>query len=150
MSSSQLRSFRHTATVIAMELLNALCQVAAEIEKEHTIVTRQREGERKRAGKNKGKGRDKEFEAKAEEVGKRKAKVAEYMEDFFNGCVIFVLWKLCGCDYFVVYSSIGIAITIPIFVPSASKLWAFGSKAIPVNSWMVNISVMWGGFCPIR
>lgn len=77
-----------------MELLNALCLTAAEVEKEYTVVARQREGEKKRAGKNKGKGRDKEFEAKAEEVSKRKAKLAEYIEDFFNGCVISFLVML--------------------------------------------------------
>jgi len=85
MSSSQLRSLRHTATVIAMELENALCDVAAEVEKEVVVVARQREGEKKRAGKAKGKAREKEFEGKAEEVRERKNKLSEYLRDFFDG-----------------------------------------------------------------
>ena len=34
MSSSQLRSFRHTATLIALEVETALCDVASAVEKE--------------------------------------------------------------------------------------------------------------------
>ncbi|KAJ6612818.1 hypothetical protein B0H10DRAFT_2051218 [Mycena sp. CBHHK59/15] len=52
MSSSQIRSFRHTATVVALELEGALCDVAAAVEKEAEVLARQREGEKKRrAGK---------------------------------------------------------------------------------------------------
>lgn len=87
MSSSQLRSVRHTATVVAMDLESALCEVAAEVEKEVVIVARQREGEKKRAGNAKGKGRAKEFEGKAEEVRERRNKLNEYLREFFDGCV---------------------------------------------------------------
>jgi cohesin complex subunit SA-1/2 len=87
MSSSQLRSVRHTATVVAMDLESALCEVAAEVEKEVVIIARQREGEKKRAGNAKGKGRQKEFEGKAEEVRERKNKLNEYLREFFDGCV---------------------------------------------------------------
>jgi len=68
-----------------MELENALCDVAAEVEKEVVVVARQREGEKKRAGKAKGKAREKEFERKAEEVQERKNKLSEYLRDFFDG-----------------------------------------------------------------
>lgn len=93
MSSSQLRSFRHTATVIALEVETALCDVAAAVENEAEIVSRQREGERKRkaaAGKsgNKNKGatpREKELESKAAEVRERRAKLAEFLKEFVDG-----------------------------------------------------------------
>lgn len=89
MSSSQLRSFRHTATVIALEVETALCDVAAAVEKEAEIVGRQREGERKRkAAANKGKGgtaREKDFEGKAAEVRERRTKLAEFLKEFVDG-----------------------------------------------------------------
>ena len=93
MSSSQLRSFRHTATVIALEVETALCDVAAAVENEAEIVSRQREGERKRkaaAGRsgNKTKGatpREKELESKAAEVRERRAKLAEFLKEFVDG-----------------------------------------------------------------
>ncbi|KAF9817346.1 hypothetical protein IEO21_03487 [Rhodonia placenta] len=92
MSSSQLRSFRHTATVIALEIETALCDVAAAVEKEAEIVSRQREGERKRkAAANKGKGgtaREKELEGKAAEVRERRAKLTEFLKEFVDGVFV--------------------------------------------------------------
>lgn len=89
MSSSQLRSFRHTATVIALEIETALCDVAAAVEKEAELVTRQREGERKRkTAKGAPTGREKEFEAKAAEVKERRTKLAEFLKEFFDGVFI--------------------------------------------------------------
>ena len=85
MSSSQLRSFRHTATVIALEIETALCEVAAAVEKEAEVIARQREGERKRKAKGVGSGRDKELEGKAAEVKGRRASLAEYLKDVFDG-----------------------------------------------------------------
>ncbi len=89
MSSSQLRSFRHTATVIALEVETALCDVAAAVEKEAEVISRQREGERKRkAAGNKGKGgnaRETELEKKAKEVRERRSKLAEFLKEFVDG-----------------------------------------------------------------
>lgn len=89
MSSSQLRSFRHTATVIALEVETALCDVAASVEKEAEVVSRQREGERKRkAAGNKGKAgsaRESELEKKAAEVRDRRSKLAEFLKEFVDG-----------------------------------------------------------------
>jgi cohesin complex subunit SA-1/2 len=88
MSSSQLRSFRHTATVIALELETALCEVAASVEKEAEVVGRQREGEKKRKATNKGTGvREKELESKAQEIRERRSKLAEFIKEFVDGCV---------------------------------------------------------------
>ncbi|OBZ76095.1 Cohesin subunit psc3 [Grifola frondosa] len=92
MSSSQLRSFRHTATVIALEVETALCDVAAAVEKEAEVVSRQREGERKRrAAGNKGKAgtaREKELEGKAAEVRERRTKLAEFLKEFVDGVFV--------------------------------------------------------------
>jgi cohesin complex subunit SA-1/2 len=86
MSSSQLRGFRHTATVIALEIETALAQVAAAVEKEAEIVGRQREGERKRKGSNKANiGRDKELEVKAAAIRDRRTKLSENLKDFVDG-----------------------------------------------------------------
>ncbi|KAI0752734.1 hypothetical protein C8Q80DRAFT_1248983 [Daedaleopsis nitida] len=95
MSSSQLRSFRHTATVIALEVETALCDVAAAVEKEAEVISRQREGERKRkAVGNKGKAgnagsaRETELEKKAAEVRERRAKLAEFLKEFVDGVFV--------------------------------------------------------------
>ncbi|KAI9060084.1 hypothetical protein FKP32DRAFT_1578832 [Trametes sanguinea] len=92
MSSSQLRSFRHTATVIALEVETALCDVASAVEKEAEVVSRQREGERKRkAAGNKGKAgsaREVELEKKAAEVRDRRAKLAEFLKEFVDGVFV--------------------------------------------------------------
>lgn len=85
MSSSQLRSFRHTATVIALEIETALCMVAAAVEKEAETVTRQRDGERKRkATKGAGSAREKDLEEKAADVKERRSKLADYLKDIFD------------------------------------------------------------------
>ncbi len=92
MSSSQLRSFRHTATVIALEVETALCDVAASVEKEAEVVSRQREGERKRkAANNKGKdakvgnARETDLEKKAAEIRERRSKLADFLKEFVDG-----------------------------------------------------------------
>ncbi|TRM66853.1 hypothetical protein BD626DRAFT_627323 [Schizophyllum amplum] len=93
MSSSQIRSFRHTATVLAMEAETALCDVAAKVEKEAEVIARQREGEKKRkaatAAGAKGKGaREKELEGKAQEVRSRRNKLTEFLKEFVDGVFV--------------------------------------------------------------
>lgn len=86
MSSSQIRSFRHTATVVALEVETSLCEVAAAVEKEAQLVGRQREGEKKRKGTAKGATpREKELQAKAAEIRERRTKLAEYLKEFVDG-----------------------------------------------------------------
>jgi cohesin complex subunit SA-1/2 len=87
MSSSQLRSFRHTATVVALEILTALCDVAAAVDKEADVLARQKAGEKKRKAGNKTKtttSREKELEGKAAEVGERKASLAEFLKELVD------------------------------------------------------------------
>lgn len=81
MSSSQIRSFRHTATVIALEAETALCEVAAAVDKESHIIARQREGEKKR----KGKGGNPQLETKAKEVRQRQNKLKAFIKEFVDG-----------------------------------------------------------------
>jgi len=82
MSTSPLRSFRHTATVVALNVETALCEVAASVEKEKETVTRQLEGERK---KKRNTERVKELETKSIEVNERRTKLKEYLKEFFDG-----------------------------------------------------------------
>ncbi|KDN47581.1 hypothetical protein RSAG8_03371, partial [Rhizoctonia solani AG-8 WAC10335] len=89
MSTSLVRSFRHTGTVVALEMESALCEVAKDVEKEGEVLGRQREAERKRRasapGKSKGKTpREKELDSKAEDVKKRKAVLNDYLKEFFD------------------------------------------------------------------
>ncbi|EAU84056.2 cohesin subunit [Coprinopsis cinerea okayama7 len=89
MSSSQIRSFRHTATVVALEVETALCEVAAAVEKEAQVVGRQREGEKKRKGAGKGaSARDKELQSKAQEIRERRKHLAEYLKEFVDGVFV--------------------------------------------------------------
>ncbi|KAJ7481621.1 hypothetical protein FB451DRAFT_132924 [Mycena latifolia] len=88
MSSSQIRSFRHTATVVALELESALCDVAAAVEKEAEVIARQREGEKKRRGKTSA-GRDKDkLEAKSTEIRGHRDKLKEFIKDFVDGVFV--------------------------------------------------------------
>ncbi|CAE6384896.1 unnamed protein product, partial [Rhizoctonia solani] len=89
MSTSLVRSFRHTGTMVALEMESALCEVAKDVEKEGEVLGRQREAERKRRasvpGKSKGKTpREKELDSKAEDVKKRKAVLNDYLKEFFD------------------------------------------------------------------
>ncbi|EIW79750.1 hypothetical protein CONPUDRAFT_106434 [Coniophora puteana RWD-64-598 SS2] len=94
MSSSQIRSFRHTATFVALEVESALCTVAAAVEKEAEIIGRQREGERKRKASNKtgaggaGGVREKDLENKAAEVRKRREVLAEFLKEVVDGVFV--------------------------------------------------------------
>ncbi|KAG8957246.1 hypothetical protein FRC03_010340 [Tulasnella sp. 419] len=92
MSSSHLRSFRHTATVVALEVESALAEVAASVDKEAEVVRRQKEGEKKKKGSSnaaKGKGREQELQATYDEVMGKRAQLKEYLKEFFDG--LFVL-----------------------------------------------------------
>ncbi|KAH7915934.1 hypothetical protein BJ138DRAFT_1076400 [Hygrophoropsis aurantiaca] len=89
MSSSQIRSFRHTATVVALEVETALCQVAAAVEKEAEVIGRQKEGERKRKATNKASGaREKDLEGKAAEVRGRRTALAEFLKEIVDGVFV--------------------------------------------------------------
>ncbi|TFK31727.1 hypothetical protein BDQ12DRAFT_93119 [Crucibulum laeve] len=89
MSSSQIRSFRHTATVIALEVESALCDVAAAVDRELVVVTRQREGERKRKGTGKGgNARDKELETKMKEIREHRSQLDDFIKEFIDSVFV--------------------------------------------------------------
>ncbi|KDR77313.1 hypothetical protein GALMADRAFT_267467 [Galerina marginata CBS 339.88] len=88
MSSSQIRSFRHTATVIALEAETALCDVAAAVDKESEVVARQREGEKKRKGSKGGNARLKELEVKSQDIKRRQNKLKTFVKEFVDGVFV--------------------------------------------------------------
>ncbi|KAF7329868.1 SCD domain-containing protein [Mycena kentingensis (nom. inval.)] len=88
MSSSQIRSVRHTATVIALELESALCDVAAKVEKEAELSARQREGEKKRRGGKGAVANDKGHDAKAAKIREQREKLDEFIKDVIDSVFI--------------------------------------------------------------
>ncbi|KAF7319423.1 SCD domain-containing protein [Mycena chlorophos] len=88
MSTSQIRSFRHTATVIALELESALCLVAAKVEKEAELSARQREGEKKRKGGTATAKNDRGHDAKAAQLRKHREKLNDFLKDFIDGVFV--------------------------------------------------------------
>ncbi|KAH8915392.1 STAG-domain-containing protein, partial [Atractiella rhizophila] len=88
LSSSRLRSFRHTSTFLALLFVQALCSVGEEVGGELRKASVARENEQKRLegmrGK-KDKGRLREFEKRAEEADQRKEKIEEACKDIFHG-----------------------------------------------------------------
>lgn len=83
LSGSQIRSFRHTATVVALDIETALCQVAASVDKELQAVSRQRDAERGKK-QNRSKARESELDNKTKEINERRNKLKEYLKDIFN------------------------------------------------------------------
>ena len=86
MSSSSLRPFRHTATVIALTIGNTLCAVAADLADNAAKTMRQKEGEQKK--KNVNKERVKALEAKVIEAERRHTQVLGSMKDLFDAVFI--------------------------------------------------------------
>jgi cohesin complex subunit SA-1/2 len=85
MSSSVLRSFRHTATAIALETQSALCEIAASTDAELEMIQRQRQGERRKKGRSVTSGREKDLEKKAKEINVKRNQITEYIKEFFDG-----------------------------------------------------------------
>ena len=136
MSSAQLRSFRHTATVIALEIESALAKVAAGIHKTAETIGRQREGERKRQRGNKGSNeRDKSLAAKAAEISNKITKVTEYLREFFDGCVSILSKETLAYLFMAVCLFIGIVMPKLPSEPTVFVRWVFGSKLILPTFW---------------
>lgn len=86
MSSSTLRPFRHTATVIALTIGSTLCTVAADIAGNSAKTLRQKEGEQKKKSVNKE--RVKSLEAKIAEGDRRRTQVLDSMKYLLDGVFI--------------------------------------------------------------
>jgi cohesin complex subunit SA-1/2 len=85
-TSSRLRSFRHTTTVIALDFITALCKVAVEVSKEFNTASRQRDAEAKRPHADQK--RLKTMEQNVHEHHEQKVKIDEYLKEMFDGVFV--------------------------------------------------------------
>ena len=86
MSSMAVRPLRHTATVIALSMGSAICNIMKEIVDSMATTMRQKEGEQRRKSINKGRIAD--FQAKIDENEKRKELAEGWLKDIFD--IVFV------------------------------------------------------------
>lgn len=82
MSSSAIRPFRHTATVISLSMGSALCFVANDLADTAAKTNRQKEGEITK--KNVNKNRVKAFEIKIADAGTKRASIVELVTQLFD------------------------------------------------------------------
>ncbi|KAI4167093.1 MAG: hypothetical protein LQ343_007497 [Gyalolechia ehrenbergii] len=86
MSSSSIRPFRHTATVISLAMQSALCSVYSEIADGTANSTRQKEGELKRKAVNKD--RVASIQKKVDEGERKLGMIDTMMENIFNAVYV--------------------------------------------------------------
>ncbi|TKY87817.1 hypothetical protein EX895_003398 [Sporisorium graminicola] len=86
MSSSSLRSFRHTATVVALWTISALNEVNAQATKDLSTATKQRDAEKKKARADKS--RLKDLESKVLESRKLRSQLEGYVNEFINSVFV--------------------------------------------------------------
>jgi cohesin complex subunit SA-1/2 len=82
MSSSYLRPFRHTATLIALSLTTALCEVCKQQAAVTSNTLHQLEGEKKKKPRNQG--RIEEFKKKVAQGNERQETCRNTLQDFFD------------------------------------------------------------------
>lgn len=82
MSSAGSRPFRHTATVAALAIVSALCEIAKEVVDSSAKTQRQAEGEKK--GKRVNKGRVKELEDKVKQLSQNQEKLENLIRGWFD------------------------------------------------------------------
>lgn len=82
MSSSAIRPFRHTATVISLAIVNALCKIASDIAENSAKTLRQTEGEKKKKTVNKG--RVTALQEKIVEGDTKRETLEGIIKDFFD------------------------------------------------------------------
>ena len=86
MSSSAIRPFRHTATVISLAIATTLCRVANDLTENTAKTMRQKEGEQKKKSVNKG--RIKELEGKIAEGDRRRTHAIENIQTIFDSVFV--------------------------------------------------------------
>ncbi|RPA99901.1 hypothetical protein L873DRAFT_1806070 [Choiromyces venosus 120613-1] len=86
MSSSTLRQFRHTSTIVALEFVSCLAQIAAEARKANSTTNRQLEAEKKKSSRNEG--RIKALDQKLKDGEERREAIETVIKDIFN--IVFV------------------------------------------------------------
>lgn len=82
MSSSGIRPFRHTATVISLAIATALCSIMKDIVENTATTMRQKEAEQKKKSVNKG--RVAALQAKVDENAKKRELVEGWLRDVFD------------------------------------------------------------------
>ncbi|KZF26543.1 hypothetical protein L228DRAFT_235598 [Xylona heveae TC161] len=82
MSSSAIRPFRHTATVVSLSIVSALCEIARGIVENTAKTLRQQEGEKKKGRVNKG--RVTALQEKMDESGKKRDVLEGLIKDIFD------------------------------------------------------------------
>lgn len=85
MSSSPVRAFRHTATVVSLTIVSEFALLLNEIVKELASVSRQVATEK--GASRKDKGRIKEWERKQKLVHERKETIETFVSELFDGLV---------------------------------------------------------------
>lgn len=85
-TSSRLRSFRHTATVIVLEFMSALCSVAVDIEKAFQKASRQKENEENKSRTDQR--RLKQFEDSTNELHEQKVQVEGYLAELLSSVFV--------------------------------------------------------------
>ena len=86
MSSAGNRPFRHTATFISLEIINALAELGHSALSTRAKIVRQAEGEKKSRKVNKSRVND--VEASAEEAAERAEQIDQFIQNWFD--VVFV------------------------------------------------------------
>jgi len=99
-SSSKLRAFRHTSTVIVLLLVESLCSVADEINKDFNTLQRQKEAETRKAAStnnatSRRNGTTTNDKSKLQDLTQRlknqhskKTKLETYFKDLFDGVFV--------------------------------------------------------------
>ena len=82
MSSSAIRPFRHTATVVSLAMGSALCSVANDLAESAAKTTRQKEGEQKKKSVNEERVRG--LEAKIAEEGRKRTLIIDNVQQLFD------------------------------------------------------------------
>lgn len=85
-TSSRLRSFRHTSTVIVLEFISGLCQVAKVVEKDFSKATRQHETEEKKSRRDKQ--RLKQFKDNVDQLHKQKMDIESYISELLSSVFV--------------------------------------------------------------
>ncbi|KAK6505144.1 hypothetical protein TWF481_007065 [Arthrobotrys musiformis] len=86
MSSSSLRPFRHTSTIINLAIMTALCGTMADIEKSINNSTKQLESEKSKARKNAG--RIKSLESSINETQENQEFVTDQINDIYESVFV--------------------------------------------------------------
>lgn len=82
MSTANCRPFRHTATIISLSIMNALCDIAREVTSTVTTSRKQLEGEKKKKSVNKG--RVEAIQTAITEGEQKVERLDEFLQDGFD------------------------------------------------------------------